>query len=133
MNVQRCYSTRASCKTQHSRTFSLIMTFQMATCSHPLFPGFLTIFAQSFPRKLFYRNFSRKVKGKRPNLTNMKQKDSVDIDGILKRPGAVLGTAEPLVLDSNETTKEIEIKKWQASRQRTNLLKQGERRCTFQF
>ena len=104
----------------------------MSTVYHPRFPGFLTTLVQGFSSKLFYRNLSQKVKGKRPKLTNIKQKDSVDIEGILKRPGAVVGSAEPLVVDSRETTKEIEIKKWQASRQRTTLLKQGERRCTFQ-
>lgn len=110
-----------------------IPTFpEMSTGYHPRFPGFLTTLVHGFSSKLFYRNLSQKVKGKRPKLTNMKQKDSVDIEGILKRPGAVVGTAEPLVVDTSETTKEIEIKKWQASRQRTNLLKQGERRCTFQ-
>lgn len=104
----------------------------MSTGYNPRFPGFLTTLVQGFSSKLFYRNLSQKVKGKRPKLTNIKQKDSVDIEGILKRPGAVVGTAEPPVVDSSETTKEIEIKKWQASRERTNLLKQGERRCTFQ-
>ncbi|CAH3113831.1 unnamed protein product [Porites lobata] len=100
----------------------------MSTGSHPRFPGFLTTLVQGFSSKLFYRNLSQKVKGKRPKLTNIKQKDSVDIEGILKRPGAVVVSAESLVVDSSETTKGIEIKKWQASRQRTNLLKQGERR-----
>ena len=123
--VQRCYSTTASCKTQSNVP-------DMSTGSHPHFPGFLTTLVQGFSSKLFYRNLSQKVKGKRPKLTNIKQKDSVDIEGILKRPGAVVGSAESLVVDSSETTKGIEIKKWQASRQRTNLLKQGERRCTFQ-
>ena len=123
--VQRCYSTTASCKTQSN-------VLDMSTGSHPRFPGFLTTLVQGFSSKLFYRNLSQKVKGKRPKLTNIKQKDSVDIEGILKRPGAVVGSAESLVVDSSETTKGIEIKKWQASRQRTNLLKQGERRCTFQ-
>lgn len=123
--VQRCYSTTASCKTQPNVP-------DMSTGYHPRFPGFLTTLVQGFSSKLFYRNLSQKVKGKRPKLTNIKQKDSVDIEGILKRPGAVVGCAEPLVVDSSETTKGIEIKKWQASRQRTNLLKQGERRCTFQ-
>lgn len=104
----------------------------MSTGYHTRFPGFLTTLVEGFSSKLFYRNLSQKVKGKRPKLTNIKQKDSVDIEGILKRPGAVVGSAEPLVVDSSETTKGIEIKKWQASRQRTNLLKQGERRCTFQ-
>lgn len=123
--VQRCYSTTASCKTQSNVP-------DMSTSSHPRFPGFLTTLVQGFSSKPFYRNLSQKVKGKRPKLTNIKQKDSVDIEGILKRPGAVVGSAESLVVDSSETTKGIEIKKWQASRQRTNLLKQGERRCTFQ-
>lgn len=123
--VQRCYSTTASCKTQPNVP-------DMSTGYHTRFPGFLTTLVEGFSSKLFYRNLSQKVKGKRPKLTNIKQKDSVDIEGILKRPGAVVGSAEPLVVDSSETTKGIEIKKWQASRQRTNLLKQGERRCTFQ-
>ena len=123
--VQRCYSTTASCNTQSNVP-------DMSTGSRSRFPGFLTTLVQGFSSKLFYRNLSQKVKGKRPKLTNIKQKDSVDIEGILKRPGAVVGSAESLVVDSSETTKGIEIKKWQASRQRTNLLKQGERRCTFQ-
>ena len=123
--VQRCYSTTASCKTQPNVP-------DMSIGYHTRFPGFLTTLVEGFSSKLFYRNLSQKVKGKRPKLTNIKQKDSVDIEGILKRPGAVVGSAEPLVVDSSETTKGIEIKKWQASRQRTNLLKQGERRCTFQ-
>ena len=123
--VQRCYSITASCKTQPNVP-------DMSTGYHTRFPGFLTTLVEGFSSKLFYRNLSQKVKGKRPKLTNIKQKDSVDIEGILKRPGAVVGSAEPLVVDSSETTKGIEIKKWQASRQRTNLLKQGERRYTFQ-
>lgn len=123
--VQRCYSTTASCKTQPNVP-------DMSTGYHTRFPGFLTTLVEGFSSKLFYRNLSQKVKGKRPKLTNIKQKDSVDIEGILKRPGAVVGSAESLVVDSSETTKGIEIKTWQASRQRTNLLKQGERRCTFQ-
>ena len=83
---------------------------------------------RNISNKLFYRNFSRKLKGKRPKV--IKQKDNVDIKGILKSSSAAPTSIKPVV-ESAASRKDIEIKTWQASEQRTILLKQGERRYFY--
>ena len=93
---------------------------------HFPFVGFSTTALPRFPGQLVYRNYSRRLKGKRPKG----EKESIDIEGILKSSTANKESpATPNASEvSNDSPGNEEIKKWQVSEDRTNLLKQGERR-----
>ena len=78
-----------------------------------------------FPRHFIYRNYSRRLKGKRQQVA----KDSIDIEGILKGSPAISSAPSPPAAKVvNESENDERIKNWQVSEQRTNLLKQGEKR-----
>lgn len=96
---------------------------------HFPFVGFSTTALPRFPGQLVYRNYSRRLKGKRPKG----EKESIDIEGILKSSTAKKESpATPNVSEvSNDSPGNEEIKKWQVSEDRTNLLKQGERRVAI--
>ncbi|XP_044164074.1 uncharacterized protein LOC122948353 [Acropora millepora] len=81
-----------------------------------------------FPRHFIYRNYSRRLKGKRQQVA----KDGIDIEGILKGSPAISSASSPPASKVvNESENDERIKNWQVSEQRTNLLKQGEKRVAI--
>lgn len=78
-----------------------------------------------FPRHFIHRNYSRRLKGKRHQVA----KDSIDIEGILRGSPAISNATSPPASEvGNESENDEGIKNWQVSEERTNLLKQGEKR-----
>lgn len=79
---------------------------------------------QNFPKPLVYRKFSQRVKRRRQTVA----KTGIDIDGILSSTSTkkvpTAATNDP----ASVSPKDEVLKTWQASEERTNLLKQGERR-----
>lgn len=79
---------------------------------------------QNFPKPLVYKNFSQRVKRRKQTVA----KTSVDIDGILSSTSTkkvpTAATNDPASVSPKDET----LKTWQTSEERTNLLKQGERR-----
>ena len=82
---------------------------------------------RKIPRQLVHRNLSRAVKGKKQKVIE----DNIDIQRILGGSG-VNSSEKSQSGAANDSPKDQAkseaFKKWQASEERTNLLKQGERR-----
>jgi len=103
--------------------------------SHLPFLGFAMTVMRNIPKQLVYRKFSRGVKGRGQKAVQ----DRVDIEEILRTSGVT--TVAPVTSTSksvatkgtNSCPKDDAFKKWQASEERTNLLKQGERRLVLDF
>ena len=95
--------------------------------SYVPFTGFSVTVLRKIPRQLVHRNLSRTVKGKKQKAI----KNNIDIQGILGSSGVNSGRKS--LSDANndspkDQAKDEAFRKWQTSEERTNLLKQGERR-----
>lgn len=130
IHVSRFWLPRSS--PTRPQSLSVLQTKMVATvtcCLIRHLPGFPITVIRPIPKTLVYRNFSKKIKGKRQKVI----KDNVDIEGILRSSSAASTTKPAIeIAATNDSPKDREIKTWQTSEERTNLLKQGERRLALQ-